>query len=711
MKKLIIFPALLLMCVLFLAAGCSESPAQPCSVNIIAGNEQRAFSGEKFKFPIRATVFGEVKSLLGGKKHVPCAKAKVRFIPAPGSDIVIESVSDVSDDGGEVSAVVRAGNKSGDQYLIIQPEGKNAKTATVRLITGVGIAGDNSETIAGDVADKPLAVKVMKQGKPVSGVPVRFELRASSEGIKSTAKILSPMEETNKDGVATTNIQVGKKTGIYQIGVDIQSPEKGLFYRGMTVNVFGFNLFSVVISVFGGLALFVFGMNLMSDGIKNIAGENMKKIIRFFAAKSIIAVFAGALVTAVLQSSSSSTVMVIGFINAGLLNLTQAIGLIMGANIGSTVTAQLIAFNLSSIAMPAIIIGFIMSLNRPKHPLHWWGIGILGFGFLFYGMTMMSSELKVLGSMPTFKSFFQLFDCTPVKGGIMPPGALLGAIGIGVAATVLVQSSAAVTGLVLALAAGNLVNFYTAVPLILGSNIGTTITAQLAALTANRVAKQAALAHTLFNIIGVLIIIIFLYIPYGQAKTPIFLALVNGMTPGNALAAVPQNLARHIAMAHTLFNVIVTFMLLPATGILAKICNTLIPIHEKVKVNMLEPALLSTPSVALKQSSAAIKLMVENAWQMVSVAVNKHLLVGKNDPDSVKELEEAEAKIDEMQSEVTAYLVRLTRRQLSVAQSELVPLLMHCTNDAERIADHVEVILNLTERLALSDRKLSDGRY
>ena len=708
MKKLFIFPALLMMCLLLLCAGCSDAPAQPCSVNITAGNEQRAFAGKKFAYPIRATILGEVKNLMGHKKHVPCPKVKVKIFPAPGSDLEIVSFSDVSDDGGEVSAIVRAGKSSGDQYLIIQPETRNAKPAKVRLITGLGITGDNSETIAGDVADKPIAVKVMKQGKPVSGVPVRFELRATSEGIKSSAKILSPAVETDKDGIASTQIKVGKKTGIYQVGVEVQSPEKGINYRSININVFGFNFWSVVISVLGGLALFVFGMNLMSDGIKNIAGENMKKIIRFFAARSVIAVLAGALVTAVLQSSSSSTVMVIGFINAGLLNLTQAIGLIMGANIGSTVTAQLIAFNLSGIAMPAIIIGFLMSLNRPKHPLHWWGIGILGFGFLFYGMTMMSSELKVLGSMPTFKSFFQLFDCTPAPGGIMPPGALLGAIGIGVAATVLVQSSAAVTGLVLALAAGNLVNFYTAVPLILGSNIGTTITAQLAALTANRVAKQAALAHTLFNIIGVLIITVFLYIPYGEAKTPIFLALVNSMTPGNALAEAPQNLARHIAMAHTIFNVVVTIILLPATGLLAKICNKMIPIHDKVKVTLLEPSLLSTPSVALKQSSAAIKIMVTDAWKMVSVAVNQHFLTGENDPASVKALEEAEAKIDEMQSEVTAYLVRLTRRQLSVAQSELVPLLMHCTNDAERIADHVEVILNLTGRLSESERKLSE---
>ena len=211
MKKTFIFPALIMMFILTLCAGCSDTPIQPCSVTVTAGNEQRAFAGEKFTFPIRATILGEVKNLTGHRKHVPCPKVKVKIYPAPGSDLEVLSVSDVSDDGGEVSAVVRAGKTSGDQYLIIQPEGKNTKPAKVRLITGLGITGDNSETIAGDVADKPISVKVTKQGKPVSGVPVRFELRATSEGIKSSAKILSPSVETDKDGIASTQIRVGKK--------------------------------------------------------------------------------------------------------------------------------------------------------------------------------------------------------------------------------------------------------------------------------------------------------------------------------------------------------------------------------------------------------------------------------------------------------------------------------------------------------------------
>ena len=692
------------------AAGCSEAPREPHSVKIIAGAEQCAFAGEDFPVPVRILVLSEVKTLTGGKKLVPCPGAAVKFCPLPGSDISVSPDKGMTDAGGELSVRVKAGKTSGDHYLQIVPAGRKVRPATVRFVIGVGITGGSSETVSGEVADTPLAVKIVRDGHPVPGVPVKFGIRATSEGTSTTAQVLTPSAVTDKEGVASTEVKVGKKTGTYRVGVEIKSPEKNLVYHSMTVDVFGLNPVSVFISVLGGLALFIFGMNQMSTGIKNIAGENMKKIIRFFSARSVVAVLAGTVVTAVLQSSGSTTVMVIGFINAGLLNLTQAIGLIFGANIGTTVTAQLIAFDLSGIAMPAIIAGFLLSLARPRKPIHWWGVAILGFGFLFYGMETMSGELKILGTMPSFREAFRTFDCTPrTPGGPMPIGAVLGAVGIGLVSTVIVPSSAAVAGLIFAFAAGGLMNFYTAVPLILGSNIGTTVTAQLAALTANRVGKQAALAHTLFNVIGVLIMLVLLYIPWGRERTPFFLALVNNLTPGNALAAIPQNLPRHIAMAHTIFNVTVAIALLPAVGLLAKICNTLLPIRDTVKVKTLEPGLLNTPSVALKQSSSAIRIMVEDAWKMVSAAVNNHFLAGENDPESCKQLEEAEARIDDMQSEVTAYLVRLTRRQLTVAQSQLVPLLMHCTNDAERIADHVEVIINLTERLKESEKKLSDA--
>ena len=261
----------------------------------------------------------------------------------------------------------------------------------------------------------------------------------------------------------------------------------------------------LLLNVLGGLAIFIFGMKMMSDGLHRVAGERMKNILRLFSSNRIVAIITGAVVTAVIQSSSASTVMVVGFTNAGLLSLIQAIGIIFGANIGTTVTAQLVAFDISWIIMPSIILGLLLSFI-PKLSLSNWSETVIGLGFLFLGMNLMSSELKQLSSHPAFMEAFQLFKCAPVNGWV-PPVALFGAIGIGLVATLIIQSSSACSGIIIALGASGLIDLYTAVALVLGSNIGTTVTAQLAAITANRVAKQAALAHTLFNVLGVLIIV------------------------------------------------------------------------------------------------------------------------------------------------------------------------------------------------------------
>lgn len=229
--------------------------------------------------------------------------------------------------------------------------------------------------------------------------------------------------------------------------------------------------------VFGGLAIFIFGMKLMSDGLHHVAGEKMRSILRMFSANRVVGVISGTLVTCVIQSSSASTVMVIGFVNAGLLSLVQAMGLIFGANIGTTITAQLVAFDIAWIIMPSIILGLLMSFV-PRQRIANWSETIIGFGFLFLGMETMSATLKVMAQNPTFMKAFQTFQCAPVDGTI-PFMALLGAIGIGLVATCIVQSSSACSGIVIALGASGLLDIYTAVALILGSNIGTTITAQI----------------------------------------------------------------------------------------------------------------------------------------------------------------------------------------------------------------------------------------
>ena len=459
-------------------------------------------------------------------------------------------------------------------------------------------------------------------------------------------------------------------------------------------------MYSLLMNVFGGLALFVFGMQLMSDGLHAIAGKKMQKILEFFSANRFVAILSGTVVTAVVQSSSATTVMVIGFINAGLLNLMQAMGIIFGANIGTTVTAQLVAFNIKWLIMPSIILGLILSFAK-KDSIKGWGSTILGFGLLFFGMNMMSGELKSLSTHPAFMQAFQTFDCAPINGAI-PLGALLGAICIGILATMIIQSSSACSGIVIALGSGGLINLYTAVALILGSNIGTTVTAQLASLTANRVAKQAALAHTLFNVIGVILVCSTFWWHIGDSPAPVFFQLVDWLSKGG-------DLPRKIANAHTVFNVCTTLILVFFIPVLAKICEKIIPLgNEKVKFQKLEPHLLDTPVLAFNQTVFALQRMIRKSWTMVNASLK---IYNQNDEENkaiLKTLEEKEEKVDLYQQDITDYLSQLMERHLTHEQTDRIPQLIHCTNDAERIGDHALIIRDMMENFFKKDTTLSE---
>ena len=457
-------------------------------------------------------------------------------------------------------------------------------------------------------------------------------------------------------------------------------------------------MFMTTLQVFGGLAIFIFGMQLMSDGLHRVAGEKMRSILRMFSANPLVAVASGAAVTCVIQSSSASTVMVIGFVNAGLLSLVQAMGLIFGANIGTTITAQLVAFKIDWIIMPAIIAGLLLSFVK-QQKISNWSATILGFGFLFLGMNLMSAELKALSDLPGFKAAFQYFQCAPVDGNI-PWLSLLGAIAIGMLATVIIQSSSACSGIVIALGASGLIDLYSAVALVLGSNIGTTITAQLAAITANRVAKQAALAHTMFNVLGVIIVLLTFLIPWGNE--PAFFALIQKLS-GSA------NLPRQIANAHTVFNVFTTLVLLPFIPPLARVCERVIPLNTgKIKYQYLEPHLLDTPSIALTQTAYALRRMLQKAWKMIDCALN---IYNRNDEKNqmvVRQLEKREADIDERQKNITEYLSKLMSKKLTSAEAVQIPLLLHCTNDVERIGDHTEIICRIIGQMKTDELKFSE---
>lgn len=453
----------------------------------------------------------------------------------------------------------------------------------------------------------------------------------------------------------------------------------------------------MITTVLGGLAFFVYGMGLMSNGLKETAGEKMKAVLGYMTRNRVFAILAGATVTALIQSSSATSVMTVGFVNAGLLSLEQAIGVVFGANIGTTVTGQIVSLKLGDVALPAVTLGVIglMVARRTASRGAW--RTVLGFGLLFFGMNLMSHELKSLAKEPGFVSFFSLFDCTPGASGRLPPFAVLGAIAVGTLCTMVVQSSSATIGITIALAEAGVISFWTAVPIVLGDNIGTTVTAALAAIGGNANAKRTALAHALFNILGTCLVVLSFGIVLhvgDRVAAPAFFLLVDMLTSGDGFAG--EAAGRHVAMAHTVFNVANVVVLSFFIPLLARLCRAVIRDDRSRKTVRLEPHLLETPEMALHAARLALGEMMRRSWTISSAAINNCLGRVTVDEDS---MENGEREIDEMQLRIRDYLVALSQRKLTERQAQMLPELVHCVNDAERISDIALRIYRKTARV------------
>ena len=424
-----------------------------------------------------------------------------------------------------------------------------------------------------------------------------------------------------------------------------------------------------IFSIAGGLALFLYGIGLMGTGLQKIAGDRLRRILALLTRSPWTGTLIGAGVTAILQSSSATTVMVIGFINAGLMTLTQAIGVIFGANIGTTVTAQLLAFKITRYALPILAVGFAIQFFSKRDIYKYFGHFLLGFGILFLGLSMMTQMTKPLVANEAVRESFIRYSANPVLG-----------IVAGMLVTFVVQSSSATVGLVLALGSVGLINLKGAVPLILGDNIGTTITALLASLGAGRSAKRAAVAHLLFNVFGAVIAL---------ALLPLYLRLV---------VYTATDTARQIANAHTLFNVVNTLIFLPFTGLYAKFIRLIVPGEDRAfdtGPRHLDYGLLRVPSVAISQAIKEIVRMLEMTRQMVQDA-----MAGFFEGDRVRlaDVGHQEEAVDQLQLAVTEYVTDLSQRELGVTESETIPMLLHSVNDVERIGDHAENLVELAER-------------
>jgi phosphate:Na+ symporter len=449
---------------------------------------------------------------------------------------------------------------------------------------------------------------------------------------------------------------------------------------------------NVLIQTIGGLGLFVLGMKMMTDGLQLSAGKRIKKILGAVSSNRVIGCLAGAGVTAMVQSSSATTVMLIGFVSAGLMTLQQAVGVILGANIGTTVTAQLIAFKLTAAALPAIAVGVYMKFFTRQKKHRYIGEIILGFGLLFFGMTVMKQGLAPIKHDPTFLHFFTTFNPGTTGG-------LLLCVFIGALLTILVQSSSATIGLTMTLATQGLLTFPGAMALVLGENIGTTITAELATIGSSNInAHRAARAHTMFNVIGVTIMLIIFpyFIDFIKFVTMfMFEGPLDQVVDGDIV-----NVARYIANGHTLFNVINGTIFLIFLPLLIKVAVLLSPKEDPAEDIYRMPNFSTkfddTPIAALAKARSEIIRMSDVAANTLEDTI---LRIEDRDYKKLSKWKRIEDYLDDMQLEITSYLSRLYQSDLSQSEAKEISSLMRMTNNIERIGDSVENIAQLTETI------------
>ena len=432
---------------------------------------------------------------------------------------------------------------------------------------------------------------------------------------------------------------------------------------------------SILLGVFGGLGLFIYGMKLMSEGLQKAAGNKLRRMIELLTFNRYIALVTGVIVTMLVQSSSTTTVMVVGFANAGLMSLNQAIGTILGARIGTTVTAQIIAFNISDAALPIVGAGVVMAFFVKKRSYRNIGQAVLGFGLLFLGLSTMGGSLSGLRDNPAFIELLSTFGQYSLLGVIA--GALF---------TAVIQSSSASTGVIIVLSMEGILGLDAALALALGTCIGTSVTALLASIGTNLAARRVAVAHVLFNTLGAMIFVWFL--------EPIT----------SMISLTSTEVARQIAWGHTFFAVASTAIYLPFIPLFTRFIKLVIPGEEtdtEMGPKYLDRRLLRTPSMALGAAKKEIERMGLLATEMLE---NSLAILFKNNPDLIKVVERKEVIVDELESGIAVYLAELSQQSITVGQGRELANYYHAINDLERIGDHALNIAQLCEERV--DRKL-----
>jgi phosphate:Na+ symporter len=433
----------------------------------------------------------------------------------------------------------------------------------------------------------------------------------------------------------------------------------------------------LIFGLIGGTALLMYGVDKMGEGLEKASGDMMKKILSVLTGNIFVAFIVGTVLTALVQSSTAITVLTVGFVNAGLMKLPQALGIIYGANIGTTITAQLmhfsLGFKLTDIALPVLGIGFLIGYLSKNNTVKNLGDALMGFGMMFLGLKILNSGVPFMQKSETLKFFFETYASIPVVGILM--GAL---------ATALVHSSSATVGLVMVLGQAGLIDINTAVYIMLGDNIGTCITAQLASLTGNIQARRTAWAHTFYNIFGVLAT---------WLAFPLFIKAILGIT---AYLQPNGGITAQIANSHTLFNIFSAIVFLPITRYYVKFLETVIRGKNEHAATgiFLDKLLIQTPVAAFKASLSEITRGAEISRNMVK-SVMKSLYTSDEKPLELVKTDEY--TVNQLQKDITRYIVDISRQSLSQSQSIMVPAMINSINNVERIGDHVMDIRHLAK--------------
>ena len=452
-------------------------------------------------------------------------------------------------------------------------------------------------------------------------------------------------------------------------------------------------IMTTVFGLAGGLAMFLFGMNSMSDALQKAAGERMKQILSFLTKNPIMGALAGALVTAVLQSSSATTVMVIGFVSAGLMTLPQGISVIFGANIGTTMTAQLMAFKISDYIYPIIFIGFLVYFIAKSEKAKNIGMVIFSFGLLFEGIEIMGSVMKPLAGSAVFTDLMGRVSEIPALGVLL-----------GAAMTLVVQSSSATIAVLQNFASQpaadgvtSVIGLTGAIPILLGDNIGTTITALLASIGQSKAAKRTAISHSIFNITGSIV--------FACLIRP-FAAFITYISPsGNEVDVI----ARQIANAHTCFNIVCTLIWLPLLPVMVKLVTTIIPGKDKLpqtdcKPKFLDEKLLDQPVAAMYLLSQEIGHCADMASDMLNTA--KAALRGKAEDFHNYEVESNQVR--NLRNDINDYTAKLlSSGVLTESQSEQTAGLLYVSNNIDRMTEYSQRVTQTVQQVYQSGRKLS----